>query len=61
MSALLPLLLLFLVPMLVPKKAQTEPLLEDSCWFGVMGSMASKNCTDFDSVILQKEFKKIEK
>lgn len=40
MSALLPLLLLFLVPMLVPKKAQTEPLLEDR--FGVMGSMASK-------------------
>ncbi|CAL1137114.1 unnamed protein product [Cladocopium goreaui] len=29
MSALLPLLLLFLVPMLVPKKAQTEPLLEE--------------------------------
>lgn len=44
MAALLPLLLLFLIPLLVPKKAQTEALLEDlQCIPGPLGqNMSSK-------------------
>jgi len=51
LAAVLPLLLLFLVPVLVPKKAQTETLLEakTECfyWEWIWQNIAPGPCLDY--------------
>eukprot|EP00438_Fugacium_kawagutii_P011220 Skav228650 [mRNA] locus=scaffold2369:77378:86748:+ [translate_table: standard] len=53
LAALLPLLLLFLIPLLVPKKAQTEALLEDGllshCTIGEVGGDPGSGTSELQS------------